>query len=204
MTFVTGVSWLAICGLISAALSTLAFLPYIRDTLARKTHPQRASWLVWSVLGSISFMSQIYEGAVQSLLFASAQVGGTILVFVLSLWLGVGGLLNRRDASVLAIAAVGLGLWFFTENAVYALGISIGISLLGGTLTVRKAYLAPWTETLSTWSFSFIAAAFALLAVGQFDPVLAAYPAYLFVLSGATSFAILAGRNRQGGMAPAA
>lgn len=38
-----GLSSLAQFGLISALLSTFAFLPYIRDTYLRRTQPQRAS-----------------------------------------------------------------------------------------------------------------------------------------------------------------
>lgn len=192
--FFTTLNPLVVFGVLSALLSSFAFVPYILDTLSNRTQPQRASWLIWSILGSIALTSQIVEGATDSLWFAGVQVGGTILVFLLSIRLGVGGFLNRSDFGVLICAAIGLGLWSITESSLYALGISISISLLGGSVTVLKAYRNPESETMTTWAFSFIAACFALLSVGHFDLILMAYPLYLFVLNGAIVAAILLGR----------
>lgn len=194
---------LALFGLLSAALSTVAYLPYIRDTLLKRTQPQRASWFIWSVLGSIAFFSQVYEGATDSLWFAGVQVSGTIIVFVLSIWLGVGGILHKQDRYVLLMAGLGVLAWYMTSTAVYALAITITISLLGGAVTVRKAYIDPQSETLSTWGCSCIASLFALLAVGGGDPVLLAYPAYLFTLNGAIVCAVLMGQRNSAIVTPA-
>ena len=43
----------ALMGVLAGVLSTCAFIPYIRDTLAGRTHPLRSSWLIWSVLVTI-------------------------------------------------------------------------------------------------------------------------------------------------------
>lgn len=183
-------------GILSGVLSSFAYIPYIRDTLARRTQPQRASWLIWSTLGSIAFFSQIYEGAGSSLWFAGVQVGGTIIVFLLSIHRGTGGFLKRSDCLVLACAAIGLILWYFTENAGYALAITTSISLLGGSMTVVKAYRDPQSETMQTWVMSLIASTFAIISVGNVDWVLLAYPLYLFTLNGAIVMAIALGQER--------
>ena len=44
-------------GLLSAALSVLAYAPYMRDTIFGQTRPHRACWFIWSVLATISFFS---------------------------------------------------------------------------------------------------------------------------------------------------
>lgn len=187
---------LVLLGILSGVLSTFAYLPYVIDTISRRTRPQRASWLIWSVLGSIAFFSQLHEGASASLWFAGVQVSGTIIVFVLSIGLGTGGFLNRNDCLVLLGALAGLVLWYFTETAVYALAITISISLLGGSITVLKAFRDPDTETMSTWFLSFIASACAIFSVGTLDWVILAYPLYLFTLNGAIVVAMLLGRLR--------
>ena len=184
-------------GIASGVLSSFAYLPYAADTLARRTQPQRASWFIWSVLGSIAFFSQVYEGASTSLWFAGVQVSGTIGIFILSIRFGVGGFLNPRDFIVLVCALIGLVIWYFTETAAYALAITISISLLGGSVTVAKAYQEPETETLSTWLISFIASVCAILSVGSPDWIILAYPVYLFALNGAIVVAILLGRMRE-------
>ncbi|MEM7057967.1 MAG: hypothetical protein AAF557_10300 [Pseudomonadota bacterium] len=192
--FFAGMSALTFAGILSGVLSTFAYLPYIIDTLARRTRPQRASWLIWSVLGSIAFFSQVFEGASESLWFASVQVSGTIIVFLLSIIIGVGSYLNRSDYFVLLAAAVGLVLWYYTDTAVYALAITISISLLGGTVTIIKAFQDPESETMSTWAISGVASVFAIIAVGKPDLVLLAYPLYLFTLNGAIVMAMTLGR----------
>ncbi|MEX0309377.1 MAG: hypothetical protein AB3N17_03935 [Tateyamaria sp.] len=188
---------LRLFGVASAIISIYAYLPYLRDTLAGRTRPQRASWLIWSILGSIALGSQIYEGASASLWFAAIQVGGTIAVFTLSIWRGTGTFVNRADACVLLAAAVGLVAWALTETAVYALAITITISLMGGTMTVIKAFHDPGSETLTTWLSSFFAAALAMAAVGTLDWVLLAYPLYLFALNGAIVIAMTMGNARK-------
>lgn len=194
--YFSGISSLAQFGLASALLSTLAFLPYIKDTYLRRTQPQRASWLIWSVLGSIAFFSQLHEGATQSLWFAGVQVSGTITVFLMSIMLGRGRFLDRGDGLVLALAAFGLLAWYLTDRAAYALAMTITISLLGGIATVAKAWRSPHSETLSTWVLSFFGSGCAVLAVGGTNWILLAYPLYLLTLNGAITAAILLGRAR--------
>lgn len=184
----------AVFGLLSGLLSIYAYLPYIADTATGRTQPQRASWLIWSVLGAIAFFSQVYEGAGTSLWFAGVQVAGTIIVFALSIWVGIGKFLKSTDYTILGFAALGLVLWYLTDNAGYALAITISISLLGGSATVWKAYKDPQSETLSTWALSFLASICAVMSVGTVDWVLLAYPFYLLILYSAILVAMLIGR----------
>lgn len=183
-------------GILSGVLSVFAYIPYIKDTIAGRTRPQRASWLIWSVLSTIALVSQIHEGAGPSLLFAGVQVSCTVLVFGLSSWVGTNNRLRHTDHLIFMAAGFGLVLWYFTESAAYALAVTISISLLGGAATVVKTYRDPGSETSVTWVVSFVASGFALLSVGSFDPVLLAYPMYLFVLYGAILAAIGLGRVR--------
>ncbi|MEO0389481.1 MAG: hypothetical protein AAF218_00930 [Pseudomonadota bacterium] len=194
---------LALLGLASAALSTLAFAPYIRDTLTGATQPQRASWLIWTVLSNIAFWAQVAEGAEASLWFAGTQAGGTTVIFLLSLRKGTGELLSRPDERILWIAALGVVVWYFTDTAEYALAMTITISLLGGSLTVLKAYRDPGSETLLCWALGFAASCCALISVGTVDPVLLAYPAYLFVLYSAIIGATVLGRVKDRAAPPA-
>lgn len=197
MEFVTspfGVT--AFFGVLSGLLSALAFLPYIRDTLRGASQPLRSSWLIWSVLASISFASQVAEGAGASLWFAGTQTAGTVAVMLLSIRRGTGSYLRGSDGLVLLGAAVGLWLWAVTDAPAWALVISISISLMAGSVTVRKAYERPQTETLATWVLSLAGACCAIASVGTLTPALLAYPVYLLLLNGAIVLAILMGRAR--------
>jgi len=185
---------LVIFGALSGILSIFCYVPYIIETVKKRTQPDKASWLIWSTLGSIAFFSQVYEGATASLWFAAAQVSGTIIVFLLSIRLGAGEYLCRKNQVIFLGALCGLTAWYFTETAVYALAITISISLLGGSVTVLKAYHNPQSETLSTWVLALLASVFAVLSVGKIDWIILAYPLYLLTLYTAIVVAMLLGQ----------
>lgn len=187
---------LAVCGAVAGILSVFAYLPYIIDTLRGATQPARSTWMIWAVLSSILCLSLFAEGATDSLWFAAVQAGGTVIVFLLSIRYGVGNFMSWADFLVILLSAFGLMLWYVTDSAVYALSISIGISTLGGSLTVIKACRCPGSETLSAWLLSFVAAVFAMISVGEVDVVMLAYPVYLFLLYGSILVAMRAGRVR--------
>ncbi|WP_223424044.1 hypothetical protein [Tateyamaria pelophila] len=195
---------LPIIGLLAGLVSIFAFAPYVRDTLALRTQPQRASWFIWSVLSSITLCSQIYEGATSSLWFVAIQAASTVFIFILSISRGTGSLLNASDACMLIAAGIGVLLWIMTDTTAYALAIVIAVSSLGGVATIKKAYRDPGSETMSTWVMSFCASALAVLAVGEPSWVLLAYPVYLFVLYGVIVLATKLGHTRKAelGMAP--
>ena len=152
-------------GLTAAVLSIIAYIPYAIDTAAGRTRPQRASWLIWSVLSIIAFSAQFYEGASTSLWFAGSQAIASVLIFGLSLRSGKGGILKSSDYITLVLAGVGLLLWYLTETAAYTLVITITISLLGGVATATKAWHDPESETLMTWVISLVASVLAILSL---------------------------------------
>lgn len=175
-------------------LSVLAFLPYIRDTLRGGSRPERASWLIWSVLSTISFFSQLHEGARYSLMFAGSQVAITVTVFLLSIKLGHGRYFTDLNRLLYAIALIGLITSLVSDSAIYALAVAIAISLMGGIKTVCKAFRNPHTETVLSWFVALIASVFGAMSVGSLDPVLLAYPLYLVAVYASIIAAIIAGR----------
>lgn len=198
-----GLSGPVALGLVSAALSVLAYAPYARDTLRGVTRPQRACWFIWSVLASLAFCALLHEGAGRALWFSGAQAGCTCVIFLLSLRHGEGRWITRGDGLVLCMAGLGLAAWAVTDSALYALAISITISLLGGSLTLRKAYDTPESETLTTWALSALAALCALAALPAWTPVEVAYPLYLLSLNSAIVVALLLGRQAKAAAIPA-
>ena len=98
---------LQLLGLLSGFISVICYLPYIRDIVAKKTKPEKASWLIWSVLGSIAFFSQLAKGATDSLWMPGVQTFGVAVIFLLSLKYGVGGL-TKRDLVALLLSFFGL------------------------------------------------------------------------------------------------
>lgn len=187
---------LQIFAYISAFLSLLAIFPYLIDILKRKTKPERASWFIWSVLGSIAFFSQMAKGANESLWLVGAQTLGVVVVFLLSIKYGVGWF-TTRDKRALIAAGIGLILWLLTREALFALYIAILIDCIGVFLTVLKAYKEPETETLNTWLISGTSGIFGALAVGSIDLILLSYPIYIILANYIVVGSIIFGRQNQ-------
>jgi len=186
---------LAIFGYISALLSILMVVPYIRDILLLKTKPERASWFIWTVLGFISFFSQMAKGATDSLWLTGGQTLAVLIISLLSIKYGVGGF-TKRDIRALIAAGVGLVVWYLTKEAAWALLTVIVIDCIGSLLTVMKAYEDPASETLSTWAISGTSGIFGVLAVGAFSPILLVYPLYIVFANYAIVTAMLLGRRK--------
>ena len=183
-------------GILAGLISIIMYIPYVRDILKGTTKPERASWLIWSVLGLIAVTSQLSKGATDSIWMTVAQSTGTIIIFLLSIKCGFGGL-ARRDFIALVAAGTGLCLWFLTNDAIYALAITIVIDGIGAFLTALKSYEFPDSETVITWVLGLTSAVLGTISVGRIDPILMAYPIYVFLANSSVLLGIYLGFRRQ-------
>jgi len=183
-------------GYLSGTLSVVAVIPYIYDILKGNTKPERASWFIWTALGSIAFFSQLEKGATNSLWMVGASTLAVFVVSMLSLRFGTGGF-SKRDKISLAIAAFGIFLWFLTKEAAFALFITIFVDAIGSFLTIIKSYEDPESETLITWIIAFIAGLFSAFSVGKWNFILLVYPLYIFLANFVVFTAIILGKRKK-------
>lgn len=182
-------------GLLAGIFSSISYVPYIRYILKGTVKPERASWLIWSVLTAMGFFTQLAVGATHSLWLPGIQTLGVAIVLLLSIKYGFGGV-GKRDALTLGTAAVVLLLWLFTKNPVLAVYLTIVIDFLGAGLTILKSYEHPDSETVSTWALSGTGGFFGILAVGSLNPQLLSYPIYIFLINYAVVAAIVIGKRK--------
>lgn len=187
---------LLLFGLLSGLLTVFCYIPYIRDILRKKTHPERASWFIWTVLTCIGFFSQLAKGASSSLILFAAATLGELIVFLLAIRFGTGGF-RKRDYLALTFAAIGLIAWYFTKEAAVALYIVIAVDATGSVLTIMKSYEKPETETMSTWIIASLSGLSAALSIGAFNITLLSYPVYIFLANATIVTAILLGRHKK-------
>jgi len=186
---------LQLFGLASGILTSVAYIPYVRDIFLSKTRPQRVTWLIYSVLGGIAFFSQLAKGASNSLWLPAIETLVTSLIFLLSIKYGVGGF-SRKDYITIFAAGLGLLGWYFAKDAANALYIVIFVDVVGTWPTLVKSYKDPARETLSTWVLITIGGLLAVLSVGKINFILLLYPFYIFLANAAVAVAIGLGRKR--------
>jgi hypothetical protein len=169
-------------GIAAGIIGFLAFVPYILDTLNRKTKPNKATWIIWAVLGVIIAASYYSAGARDTAWTPIGYAIGILAVAALSLKYGEEGW-TALDKACLLGAGIGLGIWAITNEPVFAYFLTTIIDGIGGIPTIRKAYHRPETESRAAWGMFLIANSLNLLAISEWSLMIALYPAYVFILS---------------------
>jgi hypothetical protein len=172
-----------ILGWLSFVVLLLSYIPYVIDILKGNTKPERAAFFIWTVLGFSLISSQLAEGGRESVLLSVGGTVGPLIVFLLSIKYGVGGFL-LRDKFALVFAAIGLLLWYLTNNPAFVLWIAILIDSAGVYLLLIKSYKDPASELPLLWASGVVAGTLSILSVGRLDINLLAFPVWLTINNG--------------------
>jgi hypothetical protein len=182
-------------GTAAGLLAACCVIPYLRDVAAGTTVPQRSSWLIYSTLATVSAISQMSAGASAGALLSAGSAVGFTAVFVVSIRHGVGGK-SVHDVLAIAVAGIGLLLWYFTGDPLLAL-ISVVVAEVAATaLTVAKARNDPMSETLATWVMDGTAGLLSLAGVSELTPANVLYPIHHVLMNAAVAVAIVSSRGR--------
>ena len=182
-----------ILGVLGALAGIANTIPYIRDILRGTTRPHRGTWLIWAILAVIACLSQRAAGASWSMIMTATQAILTAVVVVLATRYGQGGI-DRRDVSLIAIAAAGVAGGVLASQPAVAIACVIAADLTALAMMTPKAYSDPHSETLTTYALASVGGALAASAVDTPDPCVLAYPIYYCIINAVT--AILLHRRR--------
>jgi len=186
---------LAVVALLAALLAVIDSVPYIRDIRRGTTRPQRATWLIWSVLSVAAFSAQAAAGPNWSLVMIGSEAVAMSIVFVLAIPYGEGGL-RPIDLTMLALAAAGLVGWAIAAEPVVATIFVVLADAIGLGLMVPKTVRDPESETLSTFVMASVSGVLGAIAVGELDEALLLYPVYYAIGNGVIATIIWTARRR--------
>lgn len=171
---------LAIIGIFAGVISLLSNLPYIIDTLRRRTKPQRVTWGIFFILNIIFLLNQSAIGATNSLWLIVSFAISTFVVFCLSIVYGVGGY-GKRDIAILVSALLGVSLWLIFNQPIVSVIMSLVVATLAAIPTLIKAYKNPKSETAVKWLLGGVAALLTIISVGKMDLVIL-FPIMSFII----------------------
>lgn len=186
---------LTIFAIVSALLVVASMPPYLIDIFKGKTKPERASWLIWTVLGAVALVSNYELAVTWSLLFIGIDVLYCTVVLALSFGRGAWGW-TKLDKAALVIAAVGIVFALIFRQPVLAIWGVIAADIAGTVLTYAKTYQSPESETTISWVLTGSAAIFSALAVGRAEFGLLLYPVYIALANFVILIAQATGRAR--------
>lgn len=173
-------SYNEIFGVIALLLSVSANIPYVIEIVRGQAKPHRISWLIWTALGLVYFLSTILDTG--ATLFTAGELIGPVIIFLLALKYGSGGN-NKFDYISLLIAAVAFALLFILDGVLISLLLALFIDSIGIFLTIRKLREDPTSESRAFWIIGSISAIFALLSLEEFTLEALLFPIYVFVVS---------------------
>lgn len=179
-------------GIIAGCLGIIGYIPYIYSILRGYTKPNRATWLIWTIVGGLLAFSYMAEGDQHSIWLPLSYFIGPLFVALLSIRFGYAQW-TRLDTICIVAAVVSIVPWILSDTATLTLVINVIIDSTGAIPTLVKTYKEPETEDLSGWLIFFIANTLQLFAIETWN-IAASYPIYLFLLAGAMTVFIVKGK----------
>ncbi len=181
--------------IVSAVLTAVCVVPYLRDVHRGTTRPQRASWFVFAAVSVVASVSQLAAGGGAGAWLSAGSAVGFSAVFVVSIRHGVGGW-SPVDRVVLVIAIAGVAASVVSNRALVAVVAVVAAEAVAIALTARKAAHDPASETTSTWIVDLLAGVVAIAAVAHVSVVDLLYPIHHTLANAAVLGAIGLGRTR--------
>lgn len=181
---------LLVIGILGGILSFTSTIPYILDTIKKKTRPHRVTWGIFFLLNVIFLGNQLAAGAKSSIWLVVAFALSTFIVFILSLRNGVGGR-TKLDIIVLIGALIGVVVWQLLDTPLASIIANLTVAAIASIPTYKKAWTHPQTETALSYSVGAFSAFLSALSVGKLDIVLLLLPIYSICYQGSIYFILI-------------
>jgi len=180
--------------ILGAAIGTVGWTLYLRDTLRGVTQPNRVSWLMWAIAPLLAFGVEIEAGVGLRSLMTFVVGFGPLLIFLAS-FRNPGSVweLRRLDYACGSLSAAGLVVWLVTSRGTVALAAFVAADALAAIPTLRKSWQRPETETAAAYVTASANAGITLLTVNEVTTAVVAFPLYIFVIASVESL-LIAGR----------
>lgn len=169
-------------GIIAGIFSLLGYIPYIISILRGITKPNKATWIIWTLVGALLAFSYTAAGDGNAIWLPLGYFFGPLVTAILSLWYGYSEW-SKLDKICLVAALLSVIPWVLSKDATFTLLINVFIDSTGAIPTIVKSYKEPETEDFTAWFIFFVANTLELFAISKWD-LSSVYPIYLFFLAG--------------------
>lgn len=170
-----------ILGIIAGIIAFSAYIIYYYAILKGETKPSRATWWIWTVVGTIIGLSYFFSGATYTIWVPLGEALGPLGVAILSVKYGVGGW-TPFDRWCILGASISLAIWFASGSALLALLSSLCIDLSAALPTIKKIRKDPSTEDKFAWSLTSLANFMNMGAVNTITFAVLIYPIYAAII----------------------
>ena len=164
---------------VAIAITFIAFFPYIRSIMQKQIKPHVFSWVIWGSTTFVVFLAQLEDnGGVGAW---PIGVSGIITLFIALL-----AYIKRSDITItrtdwvfFILAISSLPFWYFTSDPLWAVVTLTTVDVFGFVPTVRKAYLAPYSESLLFFSLFTVRNLIVIIALENYSVTTVLFPAVI-------------------------
>jgi hypothetical protein len=156
------------------------YVPYLIDVIRNKTKPHAFSWFAWSLPTAVVFAAQLSDSGGAGVWVTGLTAFMCTVIFILSIFKGERDI-RLLDWISLGISAIGIVLWFYTNNPLWAVILTTAVDLVGFVPTIRKSLEHPFEETWSTYLMGGIKWVLSVAALSHYSAVTLIYPLGMIV-----------------------
>lgn len=167
-----------IFGKFSGIIALVAFFPYYSSILRKETRPNRVTWFIWTLTGFLLEISYFIGGARDTNWVAIVYVIAPLVVFLLSIWYGVGGT-NFFDLISLWLSLVGIFFWILFTSFTGLIFFLLA-DLFAAFPTIKKSLKE--SEDVFAWILTASASIMNIFAVETWEIQIYIYPIYASAL----------------------
>lgn len=162
-------------GVLSLIPAVIAYTLYFKGLLAGRIKPHAFSWLIWGLLAGNGFIAQTSAHAGVGSWATGVTSLACLSIFGIAIFRGDTKLL-RLDWTLLMLALVSFGLLFIIEDKTLSLCVTLFATLLGFSMTLRKAWQLPHEEAAMAFGLNAIKFLPAIFALQTYSFLTVAYP----------------------------
>lgn len=171
-----------ILGVIAAAMTVWAHIPYLIHTIKGTNKPHIFTWVIWTVLTGIAACAMAAGGA---------GAGGWVTFFTAAMCVAItftalrNGEKNitKSDWIMFLAGLTAIPIWVVTDNPVYSVWIITLIDLAAIYPTFRKSWIKPDEENSFMYGLNVPRHAIGLLAMNHYSVTTSLYPAVLVLMN---------------------
>ncbi len=171
-----------ILGALAAIVAVVNYLPYLIGAIRKTLQPHAFSWIIWTLMTSITFVAQITDQAGPG---AWATGATAITLFLVAIFAvrnrSYNITLSDKLSFIGALAAIPV--WLVTGNPLWAVVIVVAIETLGFFPTYRKAFSKPFKDSILAFSLTILKYSLALAALENYTLTTTLFPIALIILS---------------------
>jgi hypothetical protein len=168
--------------IIGALLPVVSSGTYIWAIIFGTVRPQVTTRFLLMLICGLSFASLVAAHDHSGVWLALTSAIQSVVLWLLSLWRGIGSVLNKLDLICVALCLAGAALWLINGQALLGLIASIVADFIGCVPSLVKTVRLPHTEALAFYLLDTIAGA-CILFGGPPNGRAALYPVYIMVVN---------------------